>query len=178
MYGKTNGTRRGGIMNQEFVQAVEDTIHNVMQEMHTAMPGKIISYNSGTASVQPSVKYKTPDGKKLDYPVISNVPVVISCGCGCAVAFPIKPGDECLIIIAEQAIDGWLSGADDDTDLRYDLTNAICIPGLCKESVEAQEEANRKGTIVIRCPPGAAVTLKGDLKVEGNIFYSGDIHRQ
>lgn len=115
---------------------------------------------------------------KLLTPVLLNVPVVISCGGGCVAAFPIKPGDNCLIIIAEQALDGWLSDADDDTDLRYDLTNAICIPGLCKESVEAQEEANRKETIVIRCPPGAAVTLKGDLKVEGNIVYSGDIHRQ
>lgn len=165
-------------MKQEFVQAVEDTIHNVMQEMHTAMPGKIISYDAGTVSVQPALKYKTPDGKKMDYPVLSNVPVVISCGGGSAAAFPIKPGDDCLIIIAEQAIDGWIADADDDTELKYDLTNAICIPGLCKTSVEAQEEANTRGTIVIRCPPGAAVTVRGDLKVYGNIFYSGEIQRQ
>lgn len=165
-------------MKQEFVQAVEDTIHSVLQEMHTAMPGKIISYDAGFVSVQPAVKYKTPDGKKLDYPVLSNVPVVISCGGNSAVAFPIKPGDDCLIIIAEQALDGWLADADDDTELKYDLTNAICIPGLCKTSVEAQEEANSKGTIVIRCPPGSAVRVYGDLDVDGNIFYSGKIQRR
>ena len=43
MHGKTGGTGRDGVMKQEFVQAVEDTVHNVMREMHTAMPGKIIS---------------------------------------------------------------------------------------------------------------------------------------
>ena len=178
VYSKTGRTGRDGVMKQEFVQAVEDTIHSVMREMHTAMPGKIINYDAGTVSVQPSLKYKTPDGKKLDYPVLSNVPVVIACGGNSAVAFPIKPGDDCLVIIAEQAIDGWLADADDDTELKYDLTNAICIPGLCKVPVEAQEEANNKGTIVIRCPQGAAVTVRGDLKVEGNIFYSGDIQRR
>lgn len=178
MHSKTYGTWRDGTVKQEFVQAVEDMMHNVMQELHTAMPGKIMSYNAGTVSVQPSVKYKAPDGKKMDYPVLSNVPILISCGGDSAVAFPIKPGDDCLIIVAEQAIDGWLADADDDTDLKYDLTNAICIPGLCRTSVEAQEEANRKGSIVIKCPSGSAVTLRGDLKVEGNIFYSGEIQRQ
>lgn len=178
MHGKTGGTGRDGVMKQEFVQAVEDTIHNVMREMHTAMPGKIISYDAGTVSVQPSLKYQTPDGKKLDYPVLSNVPVVIACGGSATVAFPIRTGDDCLVIIAEQAIDGWLADADDDIELKYDLTNAICIPGLCKIPVEAQEEANSNGTIVIRCPPGAAVTVRGDLKVAGNIFYSGEIQRR
>ena len=37
VYGKTGRTGRDGVMKQEFVQAVEDTIHSVMREMHTAM---------------------------------------------------------------------------------------------------------------------------------------------
>ena len=48
-------------MMQEFAQQVEDTAKAVMGEMHTAIPGTIVSYdcNTGTAVVKPSGKYTT-----------------------------------------------------------------------------------------------------------------------
>ena len=168
-------------MKQDFVQQIHNTVHEVMNEMHTAMPGKIVSYAGGMASVRPSLRYKTPKGEYLSYPVITNVPVVVPHGRNTAIAVPIKAGDDCLIIISEQSIDEWVSGAEDDTQLKYDLTNAICIPGLSSTSIKAQEEANRTDSVVIACRNNkicvsdASVTVCGDLKVEGNLTCTGEV---
>lgn len=168
-------------MKQDFVQQIHNTIHEVMNEMHTAMPGKIVSYNGGTVSVKPSIRFKTPQGKYLSYPVIANVPIVVPHGGNAAIAVPVKAGDDCLIIVSEQAIDEWRSGAEDDTQLRYDLTNAICIPGLCRTGIEAQEEANSLGGVVVACGSNKicvsdeVIAVWGDLKVEGNLTCTGTV---
>lgn len=168
-------------MKQDFVQQIHNTIHEVMNEIHTAMPGKIVSYSGGVVSVKPSLRYKTPQGKYLNYPLIANVPIVVPHGKNAAIAVPIKAGDDCLIIISEQAIDEWASGAEDDTQLKFDLSNAICIPGLSKASIEAQEEANSMDSVVIACGESKiyisdeCITVRGDLKVEGNIECTGEV---
>lgn len=168
-------------MKQDFVQQIVNTVHNIMNEMHTAMPGKIVSCSGGMASVKPSLRYRTPKGKYLSYPVISNVPIVVPHGKNASIAVPINAGDDCLIIISEQAIDEWLSGAEDDTQLKFDLTNAICIPGLCRTSIDAQEEANSTGGVVIACGENKicvsdeSIAVWGELKVEGNLTCTGTI---
>ena len=45
MYSPASG---GEIMLQEFVEQVEKTARSVMEEMHTAIPGKITAFNAGT----------------------------------------------------------------------------------------------------------------------------------
>lgn len=168
-------------MKQDFVQQIVNTVYDVMNEMHTAMPGKIVSYSGGMVSVRPSLRYKTPQGKYMQYPVISNVPIVVPHGGSASIAVPVKPGDDCLIIVSEQAIDEWVSGAEDDTQLKFDLTNAICIPGLCKTSMEAQEEANSTDSVVISCGTNKlcisneSVAVWGDLTVEGNLTCTGEV---
>lgn len=168
-------------MLQDFVQQIHNTIHEVMNEMHTAMPGKIVSYSGGMASVRPSLRYKTPRGKYMQYPVISSVPVVVPHGGNASIAVPIKAGDDCLIIVSEQSLDEWMSGAEDDTQLLFDLSNAICIPGLCKTSIDAQEEANSTGGVVIACGgnkicvSNESIAVWGDLKVEGNLTCTGEV---
>lgn len=168
-------------MKQDFAQQINNTIHDVMHEIHTAMPGKILSYKEGMVSVRPSLRYKTPKGEFLQYPVIANVPIVVPHGGSTSIAVPINAGDDCLIIISEQAIGEWLSGTEDDTQLRFDLTNAICIPGLCRTALEAQEEANSTDSVVIASGgnkirvSNESVAVWGDLKVEGNLTCTGVI---
>ena len=168
-------------MLQDFVQQIHNTIHEVMNEIHTAMPGKIISYSNGMVSVRPSLRFKTPKGDYMQYPVISSVPVVVTHGGNASIAVPIKPGDDCLIVVSEQSLEEWLSGAEDDTQLKYDLTNAICIPGLCKTQFDVQEEANRTGGVVIGCGnnriyvSNESIAVRGDLKVEGNLTCTGAV---
>ena len=61
-------------MLQEFVHQIKKTAQEVMTDMHTALPAKIVSVNSseGLATVQPSVKMTLKNGDKIDYPQISG----------------------------------------------------------------------------------------------------------
>lgn len=152
-------------MMQEFAQQVEETAKAAITEIHTALPGEIVSFNpgSGTATVKPVGRYVTPDGAQLSYPNITEVPVVFPfCQTsGIGMVFPVKPKDSCMIIISEVELDEWRSGAKSNASLRFDLTSAMCIPGLLEGGSDLTKEANSKN---------AAVIAAGDTKlvVSGN----------
>lgn len=107
-----SATERGeGRMMQEFVQQISDTVKRGIRGIHTAMPGKVLAFDPAKciATVQPAMKFKKPDGKTMDFPQITGVPVVFPQGAGqnAVVAFPVKAGDGCLIVVAEQSLDYW-----------------------------------------------------------------------
>lgn len=140
-------------MMQEFVQRVNDAASEAVENIHTAMPGKITSFDAskGLATVQPTMKFKKPDGNTIDYPQITGVPVLIpqTMGQSATIGFPIKDGDNCLIIVAEKSIDYWLYGQETDTELSFDLTDAVCIPGLFATANGVEKEACDKDAIII-----------------------------
>lgn len=159
-------------MLQDLVQQIEETSRGVMCELHTALPGKVISIDveTGMASVKPCGKYITPSGSKLEYPVLTEVPLVFpfSQSAGVGMAFPVNAGDGCLVIISETALDEWRSGAEAEAPLRYDLTNAIAIPGLLSAG----------GSLVAKACAQNAVVICGNLVVEGNITSGGNSKRE
>lgn len=173
-------------MIQEFVQAVNDAIDRKIANIHTAVPGKIVSYDAdkGVAAVLPMMKFKKPDGTMIDYPQISGVPMVLpqALGQDAIIAYPIKSGDGCLLIFAEQSIDYWMYGQQTETDLKFDLTNAICIPGLFSKVNGVIKEACANNSIIIDVKgtrisvkdgevsiKASSVTINGDLKVTGKV---------
>ena len=118
-------------------------------QLRVALPGIIRSFDpaSQTVTAQPALKMKVNLGdgeiKQMDYPVIQNVPVVLpfAQGAGLLLTLPVKPGDECLLVFADRAMDFFTqsggiqptdtSASEDTTTPRaHHLTDAICIPGL------------------------------------------------
>ncbi|KAF1368537.1 Gp138 family membrane-puncturing spike protein [Yokenella regensburgei] len=95
---------------QQAMSALEDSIKNSLK---VALPGIIQTFDAETvtAQVQPAIKgYETaPDGsqKSLLMPVLVDVPVVFPRGGGCTLTFPVKAGDECLLVFADKCIDFW-----------------------------------------------------------------------
>ena len=172
-------------MMQEFVNSVKQTAKEMINEIHTAVPGKIdsIDYDEGLANVLPIMKRKLRNGEKIDYPLITGVPIVFPQGSlqTASITFPVKPGDFCLLIIAEQALDFWQYEIETETDLPFDITNAICIPGLFQKATKDLQEANEKNSIIARVgevtfkiePDG--IKLKGDLNVDGKIIATGEV---
>lgn len=140
-------------MMQEFVHEVCKLIENKIREIHTAMPGQIVSFDSanGLATVIPAMKFKKPDGTTVDYPQISGVPVVFPQGMGgdAVIAYPVRAGDSCLLIVAEQSIDYWMYDQETETDLPFDLTNCICVPGLFQKVNSVVAEACEKDAIIM-----------------------------
>ena len=171
-------------MNQELVQAFKDNFRKMANEMHTALPAKITSFDpaTGMASVKPTVKYTKPDKSTIDFPEITGVPVCFPQGSGqsVSIAFPVAAGDSCILGFSEQSLDYWQYGQETGTDLRFDLSNAMCIPGLFNTANPAMQQACAENAVVL-CAGGTSlvvsaggVAIKGNVTVEGSMTTSGD----
>ncbi len=151
-------------MMQEFVQQVKSTIQEFIDGVHTAIPGVIAAFDPAKceASVNLTGQYNKPDGTKLPYPAAAHVPVVFPqvSNQEITIAFPIKPGDGCLVIIAEQALEAWRAGGESNLDLKHDLTNAIVIPGLFRTPNAVMQEAVSEDAIML-VNQGTKVKIKG-----------------
>ncbi|MGQ5288441.1 Gp138 family membrane-puncturing spike protein [Pectobacterium actinidiae] len=120
-------------------QGLIDTMMNrVMSNLRVAMPGVIQSFNPEdvTCVVQPSsMGYDTDNnGNRESNPLqlLTDVPVVFPRGGGCTLTFPVKEGDECLIIFADRCIDfWWQSGRVQEpvSDRMHSLSDAFVIVG-------------------------------------------------
>jgi hypothetical protein len=166
-------------MLQEFTQQVKSFINDALGGVHTAIPGKIISFDasSGEAVVLPAGAFRKPGGGALDFPQISGVPVLFpqSAGQSAVIAYPVKPGDGCLLVFAEQSLDTWKSGAQSGEILTHDLTNAVAIVGLFARASPLVKEACEKDAIVID-KDGKRITVRRDgVTLSGGVVIEGDI---
>lgn len=179
-------------MMQEFTQEITNTIQKNLKGVHTAFPGVITKFDPAAcqASVQPSMKFKKPDGKTIDYPQVSGVPVVFpQCmGQNATIAYPIKPGDGCLVVVAEQSIDYWMYEQETETDLAFDMSNSICIVGLMSKANPAMQSACDDNAVVVDVSgtritvkegeiqiDAAEITINGKVTVNGGITATEDI---
>lgn len=141
-------------MLPEFTQAIRKNIESMINGVHTAFPGRIEKYDpeKNLANVQPVMKYKKPNGDIIDYPLLTGVPVWFpqTFGQKSTIVYPVKQGDECLVIIAERPIDFWMLGKETKTDLMFDLTEAVCIPGLFAKPNELAKKAVEDEAIIIQ----------------------------
>ena len=166
-------------MDSNFVQAIKDTINDALTDVHTAMPATIKSFDAGTglALVAPAGKFKTADGRSLDYPVITGVPVVFqySPTAGTGILFPVKAGDNCLLVIAEQTPDAWLYEGESAAYLKHDLTNAIAIPGLYQKPPAKIAKACADNAVVVYAGETSVVVSKGGVAITGNVTITGNL---
>lgn len=170
-------------MKQEYIESLKKMVRREAAEMHTAVPGTIISFDpvKCQAVVQPVMKFEKPDGTKMDYPQISGVPVAFpqAASMTAVIAYPVKPGDSCLLIFMEQALDYWMYGQETQTNLRFDLTNCVCIPGLFNTGNAYVQQAQKQDAIVIaRGGVNIAVSpncvdITGDVNINGALTVDG-----
>ena len=108
------------------------------EQIKVAMPGIIQSFDpeSVTAVVQPGIRcvQRDNDGATItsEYPQLVDVPVIFPRGGGCTLTFPVKPGDECLLVFSDRCIDFWWQngGVQEAVDPRlHDLSDAFAIVG-------------------------------------------------
>ena len=116
-------------------QIVNQLIENRLTNVHTAIPGEILSYDKATrkASVKPLINREFKDNTILEYPVITNCPVVFPGTAQGVLHFDLTNGDGCLIVFSERSLDKWLSsgGVVNPNNRRlHDLSDGVIIPGL------------------------------------------------
>ncbi|HCA8509052.1 TPA: phage baseplate protein, partial [Klebsiella pneumoniae] len=122
---------------------VNDVImKSVKKTLRVAMPGVIQSFDPEnlTCVVEISVFSVKPEGKSVDrldvdnvfYPLILDAPVIFPRGGGVTLTFPVKEGDECLVVFADRCIDFWWQNGNVQNGSRgrmHDYSDAFVIPG-------------------------------------------------
>lgn len=134
-------------------------------EMWTAMPGIIREYAPATmtCTVQLAIKMNVREPKGeirfIEVTPLINVPVIFPNGGGFSLTFPIKPGDECLVIFAARCIDFWWQngGVQLQGDHRmHDINDGFALVGARSQPRKLSPAPNA-GAVQLRSDDGAAL---------------------
>lgn len=119
-------------------QTLEAHRQAIFGNLRVALPGIIQSFDPDavTCTVLPAIygQRLRDDGTLIseELPIIPDVPVVFPRGGGCTLTFPVKPGDECLLVFSDRCIDFWWQsgGVQEPVDPRqHDMSDAFAIVG-------------------------------------------------
>lgn len=150
-------------------EVIRNAIEGRLVDLHTALPAQVISFDKDKQSVdvQPQIQRKFKNGDIIDLPVIADVPLMFPRAGTAFISFPIREGDQVLLIFCERSIDRWVQDGgivDPDDTRKHDLSDAIAIPGLYPfgDPVEVSED-----DIIIANPRGN--TLHGSKDADENV---------
>lgn len=145
---------------------------DVMFNLRCCIPCIIQSYDpeKGTVECQPAVREKiinqNEENEYRNLPLLLNVPVVFPSNSEYAVTFPLKKGDECLVLFSDLSIDNfWQKGNVQNPieDRRHDLSDGIAIP--CNMSLTKER---RTGDGLLLSSSGSSILISGS-----EITFSG-----
>ncbi|WP_145525336.1 Gp138 family membrane-puncturing spike protein, partial [Yersinia rohdei] len=117
----------------ELAETLRTLQSSVSSQLRVSMPGIVQSFNadSVTCDIQIGIKGES-GGESINLSVLTNVPVIFPRGGGVTMTFPIKAGDECLLVFGDRCIDFWhQSGEIQETvdERQHDLSDAFAIIG-------------------------------------------------
>ena len=133
---------------QDDVESFRALSESLMVGLRVCCPGIIDSYDPEaiTVTVQPAGResLRKPDGsfESNQLPQLVDVPVVFPRGGDFTMTYPIRKGDECLVVFADRCFDAWhqSGGIQEAAETRlHDLSNAIAIVGPFSHSTKIPE---------------------------------------
>ena len=179
------------IGNEE--EALKVMTENYIQNARVAIPAIIVQFDpqKQTASVQPAIK-DTLQGQSVALPELSDVPVQFPRAGGYSITFPVKAGDECLLVFSDMCIDGWWQsgGIQNQAEKRrHDLSDACAILGItsvpkalknvCMEGVQIRNDSGTdyiqiSDIVGITTINGSHIGTDGTSTIKGNVNITGD----
>jgi hypothetical protein len=148
------------------------------EEMHTALPGKIESYDASKqmADVTPLIRRALPreDGTLASEPMptIRAVPVIWPRTGDFFVHLPLAAGDTVLLVCCERDFARWMQTgeASDPLDVRHHhLSHAVAIPGFFPRSNPVGSSNTPSDALVIGKDGGATIRVKNaEIKIGTN----------
>lgn len=174
--------------------ALNTLIDNKLRQINTAAIGVIEKFDPETqmASIRPAIKKIVQTEKEdiveletVEQALLVNVPVMFPGGGDWFLTFPVKKGDECILISSERSIGDWKKngGIQDPSQYKRMLSNkdSIAIVGINSKASslpsfnsDFPEFRNRDGDTALRMTDDG-VEVDGDLTVDGDIEATGDI---
>jgi hypothetical protein len=183
----------------DILVAVRAALQGWQAGIWTALPAIVQAYDTGkmTVSAQPAIqaRVRAPDGTESD----QNLPLCVDCpvqwpgGGGYVLTFPLKPGNEGILLFARACIDGWWQsgGVQKQAELRmHDLSDGMFIPlifsnGKVPPNVSADtvqlRSVDGEGFIeladghVCNIRMGGGVNITGNVSIDGALGISGNI---
>lgn len=165
----------------------------------TALPGLIESFDAVamTCTVQPAIQARVRDKSGtqtlVNLPLLLDCPVQFPAGGGCTLTFPVKPGDECLVVFASRCIDAWWQSGGVQAPAEYrmhDRSDGFALLGFRSQprvigavSTSAAQLRSDDGATFVSVAPGGAVaitapaglTINADVVVNGKVTTTGDV---
>lgn len=173
---------------QSTEQAIRGHIDGAIKNLHTTLPGIIVSFDPAkqTAQVQPAIKRIFIEQGAVNLPVCVDVPVVFPGGGGYFLTFPVSPGDECVLMFSERCIDYWYEYGETQPPAEYrlhDLSDGIAIVGLNSQpraiagfNMGCAELRHRSGGARIRLfSDSVEIIAPGGVSITGNVTVDGEV---
>lgn len=164
------------------VAVIKQALSSKMLDVHTALPGCIVKYNSLTQSADVQIEVnrsidKDDVGNQTteQIPELPDIPIVFPGVGDYSITFPLAPGDPVLVVFCESSIDSWRvkGGLTDPGDIRrHNLGSAIAIPGLRPDTKLIADPNNTDMTI--GKAGGQKVTIKGSTVEVSDDFNAAD----
>ncbi|MCP3685803.1 MAG: hypothetical protein GY861_24405 [bacterium] len=142
-------------------QVIQTGIDSALKELHTALPGVVVSFDGDTqlADIQITIKRKLND-VLVNLPLLVGVPVRFLKTADFSISVPVKVDDHVLVIFAERSIDTWLTqgGIQSPVDVRkHSLSDGFAIPMMYDQTdVISNFDADN---LQIRTTSGKGITI-------------------
>ena len=188
-------------------EVYDSILKGAKQSIRVSMPGIIKSFDPETVTcvVEVSIYIPRPEsaeGKSIDrlgqdnvfYPLILDAPVIFPRGGGCTLTFPVKEGDECLVVFADRCIDFWWQSGGVQNGSRgrmHDYSDAFVIPGPQSQakkisgiSTTAAQLRTDDGSAFIELAAGGNITATTagsatinapEIILNGNVTINGNL---
>lgn len=166
-----------GERQADFGEAMRRMIDNLNGQLRVAMPGIVRAFNSSeqTVTVECALRERiVTQNKTIEYisiPTLLDVPIVLPRAGGFAITFPVKPGDECLVIFGDTCIDAWWSNGEVQNPVEYrrhDFSDGFAILGPWSQPKRVENYSTTD--LEIKCETADA---KISIQPDGDIIIRG-----
>lgn len=145
------------------ISELKDVIRTELSEVHTCLPGVIVSYDGTRAVVAPSLPKQLANGDVLPAPQIVSVPVCFpnAAGGSAMITVPLAAGDPVMLNFCERALENWLSGSDSapDDPRQFDLTDAFATPLMRNTAADTENVVVQYGSGTLKIAPNGDLTI-------------------
>lgn len=174
---------------------IDAALAGLRADIWTTLPGIVVSYDvdAQTAQIQPTIQAQIQDKdsgawSNTTLPVCLDVPVIFPGAGGYALTFPLKEGDEGVVLFSARCIDAFWQqgGVQPQAELRmHNLSDGMFIPGrisqpkkLANVSTTAPQLRNEDGSVYIEIQDGGLIKMKpgaAGVEIDGNLNVTGTI---
>ena len=174
---------------------VESNMKILKANLNTAIVGEIVTFDPATvtAEIKIGVEFFMQDGTTKPLTNLLHVPIMVLQAGGFTMTFPVKAGDECLILFQMRDISTWIENGSiikPVSNRQLNISDAVALVGIqsAKTRVQNYDPDNMKissenasvtitpdGAITIDSRDVLSITADSGVEITGDVAITGDI---